>query len=191
MTIEDPRLQLLGDALQEAAAADLARAEETRARPRRAAGARRRRARPKFRIGTRTAVALVAVALAVPAAAIATGVLSSDQKVAASILDGSYAFAGTEPTCTTLHEGLEYECALDRPANGGVPPGSGEFVIKPGGWLGAVEGTVDKTDHVNGGCRSQNAEGTSWVCYLGEESVRQKILMPSALGQYLPSPAGP
>jgi hypothetical protein len=180
MTINDPRLPLLGDALQEAAAIDLARADE-------------RRARPRKRIGTRARVgiALVAAGLALPAAAIATGALSSDQEVAASIPQGAYAFAGTKPTCTTLRQGLEYECVLERAPNGEVPAGSGEFVVKPGAWLGVVEGTVDKTQHVNGGCRSQNAEGTQWTCYLGEESIRQKILEPSALGQYLPSPAGP
>jgi hypothetical protein len=193
MTIDDPRLPLLGDALREAAAADLAASEETRSGPARSGDGRsQRRARPRRRIGTRTAVALVAAALAIPAAAIATGVLSSDQEVAASIPQGNYSFAGTEPTCTTLHEGLEYECVLARSPNGEVPPGSGEFVIKPGAWQGVVEPTVDKTRHVNGGCRSQNPEGTRWLCYLGEESVRQGILAWSrVLGEYLPSPAGP
>jgi len=192
MTIDDPRLPLLGDALREAAAADLARTDETRSGPIRSADGRsRRRIRPSTRIGTRTVVALVAVVLAVPAAAIATGVLSSDQKVAASIPQGTYAFSGIEPTCTTLREGQEYECVLDRPPNGEVPPGSGSFVIRPGQWDGVVEGTVDDTHHVNGGCRSQNAEGTRWLCYLGEESVKHQILASSALGQYLPSPAGP
>jgi hypothetical protein len=192
MTINDPRLPLLGDALREAAVADLARSEERTSGATRFGDARSRRpSRPRFRIGTRTAVALVAAALALPAAAIATGVFSSDQEVAASIPQGTYAFAGTEPTCTTLQEGLAYECVLGQSPNSEVPPGSGEFVIKPGDWNGVVEGTVDKTQHVNGGCRSQNAEGTNWLCYLGQEAVRQEILMPSALGQYLPSPAGP
>ena len=192
MTVTDPRLPLLGDALREAAAADLARSDETRSAPAKPRDRRsRRHARPRFRIGTRTAVALVAAALSLPAAAIATGVFSSDQEVAASIPQGTYAFAGTEPTCTTLQAGAEYECVLSRSPSGEVPPGSGEFVVKPGDWLGVVEGTVDKSRHVNGGCRSQNADGTTWLCYLGMESVRQQILMPSALGQYLPSPAGP
>jgi hypothetical protein len=136
-------------------------------------------------------VALVAAALAVPAAAIATGALNFDQEDAASIPQGTYSFAGTEPTCTTLHEGLAYEWVLGRSPNGEVPPGSGRSVVKPGDWNGVVEGTVDKTGHVNGGCRSQDAEGTHWLCSLGQESVRQEILMPTALGQYLPSPAGP
>jgi hypothetical protein len=190
MTIDDPRLMLLGDALRDAAAADLARTG-ARSGPTRTAASPRRRLRPRSRLGTRTAIALATLALAVPAAAIATGVLDSDQEVAASIPQGTYAFTGTEPTCTTLRDGQEYECVLDRPPNGEVPPGSGNYVIAPGQWDGAVEGTVDDTDHVNGGCRSQNAEGTRWLCYLGEESIKHKILMPSALGDYAPEPAGP
>jgi hypothetical protein len=191
MTIDEPRLALLGDALREAAAADLARTDATPAAPARAAGTRSRRTRPRRRIGTRTAIALAAAALAIPAAAIATGVLSSDQQVANSIPAGTYAFTGTEPTCTTVREGVEYECVLGKVPNGEVPPGSGEYVIEPGDWLGVVEGTVDGSKHVNGGCRSQNAEGTAWTCYLGQESIRQRILMPSALGDYAPEPAGP
>lgn len=195
MTSNDPRLSLLMDALGEAAAADLARTSEMRAAAAPSGEARpRRHIRPRTRIGTRARVglALAAAALAVPAAAIATGVLSSDQEVAASIPQGNYSFAGTEPTCTTLRDGLEYECVLGRSPNGEVPPGSGRFVIEPGAWRGVVEPTVDETGHVNGGCRSQNADGTRWLCYLGEESVRQDILAWSrALGEYLPSPAGP
>jgi hypothetical protein len=57
MTIDDPRLPLLGDALREAAAVDLALNEKTQAGPARSDEARsRRRIRPRFRIGTRTAV---------------------------------------------------------------------------------------------------------------------------------------
>lgn len=193
MKFNDPRLPLLGDALREAAAADLAQAEETPVAPARFGhGRSRRHARPRKRIGTRSAVAFVAAALAVPAAAIAMGVFSSEQQIADSIPAGNFSFAAAEPTCTTVRDGLEYDCVLDQPPNGEVPPGSGRFVIKPGGWLGVVEATVDETERINGGCRSQNAEGTRWLCYLGEESVRQGILAWSrALGEYLPSPAGP
>lgn len=111
------------------------------------------------------------------------GVLSSEQKVADSIA-GTIVLPGTEPTCTTLREGLEYECVVDQ-----AQLINGE--IKPGDWLGVVLGNIDKTtDRVNGGCRSQNAEGTRWLCYIGQESVRQRILMPNALGQHVPA-AGP
>ena len=192
MTVNDPRLPLLGDALREAVAADIAGAEEVRAARTPASETRaRRRTRSRHRIGARTAVAFVAGVLAIPAVAIATGVFSSEQRVAESIPAGSFSFAGTEPTCTTVREGLEYDCVLDRAPTGEVPPGSGRFVIEPGEWRGVVEPTVDKANYVNGGCRSQNAAGTRWLCYLGDESVQQRILMPSALGQHLPSPAGP
>lgn len=193
MTSYDPRLSQLGDALREAAAADIAGAEEVRGARTAAAGARsRRRTRAKHRISIRTAVALIAAALAVPAAAIATGVFTSEQKVAHSIPAGNFSFAGTEPTCTTVREGLEYDCVLDQQPKGEVPPGSGRFVVEPGEWRGVVEPTVDESRHVNGGCRSQNGDGTRWTCYLGQESVRQGILAWSrVLGEYLPEPAGP
>ncbi|HVY95347.1 MAG TPA: hypothetical protein VHA54_00160 [Solirubrobacterales bacterium] len=191
MTTDDPRLLLLGEALRDAAAADLSRTAERAAHTPSSEARTRRRSRPKARIGTRTAAAFLAAALAVPAAAIAVGVFGSEQKVAESIPAGNFSFAGTEPTCTTVREGLEYDCVLDRPPSGEVPPESGRFVIKPGEWLGVVEPTADQTKHVNGGCRSQNAQGTRWLCFLGKESVRQDIMAPAALGEYLPSPAGP
>jgi hypothetical protein len=176
MTIDEQRLSRLGDALREAAAVDLVRGEETRRREARP----RRRSRPRKRVGL--AVAALTVALAVPAAAIATGVLGSNQEVADSI-EGGIALPGAEPTCTTIRPGLEYECVVE--------PGqltNGEQ-IEPGHWLGVVEGSMDKaTMRVNGGCRSQDAEGTHWLCYIGQESVRQRILMPSALGQYMGGP---
>lgn len=55
-------------------------------------------------------------------------------------------------------------------------------------WTGTVEPTVDATGQVNGGCRSENAAGTQWDCYLGEAAVQQQIIAPDLLGQ--PS-AGP
>jgi hypothetical protein len=179
MTIDEPRLRDLGEALREVAAIDIARREETRPREARA----RRRARPRKRVGL--ALAALTVALAVPAAAIATGVFGSNQEVADSI-EGGIALPGAEPTCTTIRPALEYECVVE--------PGrltNGEH-IEAGHWLGVVEGSMDKTTlRVNGGCRSQDTEGTHWLCYIGQESVRQGILMPSALGQYMGPPTGP
>ncbi len=183
MTICDPRLPLLGDALREAAAADLARSGPT---PIDEARSRRHiRPRARFSRRARIATALAVAALAIPAAAIATGVLTSEQEVADSIA-GTITFAGTEPTCTTLREGVEYECVVDHDQ---LINGEG---VKPGHFLGVVLPSIDRnTERTNGGCRSQDAEGTRWTCYLGDESVRQRILMPSALGQYVPTPSGP
>jgi hypothetical protein len=55
-------------------------------------------------------------------------------------------------------------------------------------WTGTVEPTVDATKHVDGGCRSLNAAGTSWECYIGEAAVRQSIIGQGFLGAYAPAP---
>ena len=55
-------------------------------------------------------------------------------------------------------------------------------------WNGTVEPTVDKTKHVNGGCRSLNSAGTTWECYLGQAAVDQQIIGAGFLGEFAPSP---
>jgi hypothetical protein len=55
-------------------------------------------------------------------------------------------------------------------------------------WTGTVEPTVDATKHVDGGCRSLNAKGTSWECYIGEAAVKQSIISQGFLGDYAPAP---
>jgi hypothetical protein len=55
-------------------------------------------------------------------------------------------------------------------------------------WKGTVEPSVDATKHVDGGCRSLNAAGTTWECYIGEAAVKQSIISPGFLGAYAPSP---
>jgi hypothetical protein len=62
----------------------------------------------------------------------------------------------------------------------------GDVHGRAGEWKGYVIGIVDKAGHVSGGCRAESADGTRRRCYLGRESIRQDILGPSALGQYLP-----
>ena len=158
MTDLTPRLTHLGDQLERAARRDL--------RPRRP---RRRR--------RRIAIAAVAALVVVPGAAVAGYELISEGEVASSLPAGTLALAGTEPDCTVVHENVEYRCVLARPPAPEVED-----------WKGTVEPTVDATKHVNGGCRSENAEGTRWRCYVGEEAVRQQIIGPGFLGEYAPSP---
>ena len=55
-------------------------------------------------------------------------------------------------------------------------------------WKGTVEPTVDRTKHVNGGCRSLVSDGTVWQCYLGPEAVRQQIVSDGFLGQQVEGP---
>jgi len=149
-------LDRLGDALEAAASRDLA----TRRRPRRGLIA-----------------AAVAAVVLVPAVAIAGSKLISNGDVANSLPAGTLSLAGTDPTCTTVTDGVEYRCVL---AKAPAPEVSD--------WNGTVEPTVDRTKHVNGGCRSLNSAGTTWECYLGRAAVDQRIIGAGFLGEFAPSP---
>jgi hypothetical protein len=149
-------LDRLGDALEAAAQGNLA----THKRPRRGIIA-----------------AVVAVVVLVPAAAVAGAKLISNDDVAKSLPAGTLSLAGTDPTCTTVNDGVEYRCVL---AKAPAPEVSD--------WKGTVEPTVDQTKHVNGGCRSLNSAGTSWECYLGRAAVDQNIIGAGFLGEFAPSP---
>jgi hypothetical protein len=160
---EPARLDRLGDALQAATTADLHHTHSAR------------RSVKRRRVLGALAVAVVAV----PGAAIAANSLISGDEVARSLPNGTLSLLGTDPTCTTVREGVEFDCTM------AVAP-TGE--LGAGQWKGTVEPSVDDSKHVNGGCRSLNAAGTHWRCYVGEEAVRQRIIGPDFLGQ--PS-AGP
>jgi hypothetical protein len=127
--------------------------------------------------GRRLVVALAVLAVAIPGAAIAVGSLTGPGEVAASMPAGTLALAGTEPTCTVVEDNVEFHCVL---AHAPAPEVSD--------WKGTVEPTVDRTKHVNGGCRSLRSDGTEWECYLGQEAVTQKIIGAGFLGEYAPSP---
>jgi hypothetical protein len=158
MTGLTPDLAALGDSLEQAAAADLAR------------GRRRR-------IRRRIAVGVVALAVAVPGAAVATGKLIGGDEVARSLPAGTLSLAGTSPVCTVVEQDVEYHCVLARPPAPEVSD-----------WNGTVEPTVDATKHVNGGCRSLNSAGTEWECYLGQAAVAQRIVSEGFLGEYSAAP---
>ena len=133
-------LDHLGDALEDAAAADLYRSEVLQPRP------------PQRRWRGHRRLLLVAAALVVvvPGAALAADrLLVDEQDVAASLPAGTLALAGTNPTCTVVRENVEYHCVLEK-----APAPEVED------WKGTVEPSVDATSHVNGGCRSLNSAGT-------------------------------
>jgi hypothetical protein len=121
--------------------------------------------------------AAVAAVVLVPTAAVAGAKLISNDDVAKSLPAGTLSLAGTDPTCTAVKDGVEYKCVL---AKAPAPEVSD--------WNGTVEPTVDKTKHVNGGCRSLNSAGTTWECYLGQTAVDQKIIGAGFLGEFAPSP---
>jgi hypothetical protein len=154
-----PELTGLGDALERAATADLARTP------------------PRRRGRRRVAAAAVALVIAVPGIAFAADQLISNDEVAASMPAGTLALAGTEPTCTVVRQDVEFHCVLSRPPAPEVSD-----------WKGTVEPTVDRTEHVNGGCRSLRSDGLEWQCYVGEAAVEQRIVSAGFLGEYAPSP---
>jgi hypothetical protein len=161
MTETTPELRGIGDALEAAAARDLA------------AGPRRGRRR----VTRRAAIAGVAVAAVLGGGAVAAGLLVTGDSVARSLPAGTFALRGTHPTCTEVRAGVEYRCTLDRAPAPEVSD-----------WKGTVEPTVDDTKHVNGGCRGLNSEGTAWECYLGQEAVVQQIIGAGFLGEFAPAP---
>jgi hypothetical protein len=162
------RLVQLGEALDRAVRADLAAQRQSH-------GQRVRRPRhlPRTR---RLAVGIAATVVLVPAVAVAATQLLSTSQVAASLPQGTLALMGTHPTCTTVTANVEYHCLLAQAPSENGGPAAGD-------WNGTVEPTVDATKHVNGGCRSQNADGTDWECYIGQAAVTQKIIGASFLGQ--------
>lgn len=151
----------LRTALHGAARADLVRSERTR---------RRRR----------VVAVLAAAAIALPGAALAAEALITGDEVASSIPNGTLVLMGTQPRCTTVRANVEFDCTLAHlPQQGDVAAGA---------WKGTVEPTVDAGKRVNGGCRSLNAAGTHWRCYVGEEAVRQQIIGAGFLGESAPAP---
>lgn len=163
MTSLPEPLQHLGDALYAATTADMAGT------------------RPPGRRHRRVVAALAAAVVAVPGAALAANALISASQVAQSLPQGTLALLGTHPTCTTITAGVQVDCTLTTApsANGGPEPGQ---------WLSTGEPTVDASQRVNGGCRSENADGTRWRCYVGEAAVHEQIIGQGFLGQHSSGP---
>jgi len=154
------QLARLGEALEGAAAADLT-------------------SRPTRRRLTSTRLALIVgvLAIAIPSVAIATTALIHGDDVAKSLPAGTLSLAGTNPTCTVVRQDVEYHCVLARAPAPEISD-----------WMGAVEPTVDRTKHVNGGCRSLASDGREWECYIGQAAVEQRIVSAGFLGEYAPTP---
>ena len=159
------RLDDLRGALLAAAAADLARADAARAAaslPRPAARPARRLHFGRARAGL--ALALLLIAVAIPGVVIATGLIGPERAAANGLPSGSTVMTATQPTCTAIREGVEYQCA---------------FAESPR--VGRVVRTVDTSGQVNGGCRSQNAVETLWICYFGTAAVRHQVVAQEVL----------
>ena len=155
-----PRLGAIGDELERATRAEL-----------RNARLRRRRIRRRIAGGA------VALAILVPGAALATSLLSTDE-VERSMPAGTRFLVGTTPHCEVVRDGVEYHCTVEGKLN---DPEIADM-------KGTVEPTVDRTRHVNGGCRSLRSDGSEWQCYIGRAAVDQQIIGAGFLGEYAPSP---
>lgn len=165
------RLDELGDALHAAATEDLARVPSYSASSVRELPNRRRR--------WTVVGAMVGAVIAVPGAALAANALISPGEVARSLPNGTLSLLGTDPVCTSVRDGIEFDCVLAKPPAGEVAPGA---------WKNAAEPSVNDRKRVNGGCRSQNAAGTHWRCYIGDQAVRERIIAPGFLGSPAPTP---
>jgi hypothetical protein len=155
-----PELNRLGDEFERAVAAAIA-------------APRRRRGAPR-----RILIAAALVAVCVPGLAFAAATLIGNDEVAAGLPAGTKMLQGTEPHCTVVRQDVEYQCVLGRlPANPEVADLNG-----------TVEPTVDRTKHVNGGCRSLRSDGRVWECFIGRAAVDEQIIGAGFLGQYAPYP---
>jgi hypothetical protein len=153
-------LRALGNSLELAARRDLASTRRN--------GARRRKL-----------VALaIGIAIAVPGLAYAATALIGTDEVAAGLPGGTRMLQGTEPKCTVVRPDVEYHCVLTK-----LPAEPEVADLK-----GTVEPTVDRTRHVNGGCRSLTSDGRAWQCYIGRAAVDQLIVSADFLGEYMPTP---
>jgi hypothetical protein len=169
----DARLARLGDALHAAATADLAAtapAADRAPTPAPAPARRRRRA---------IVAGVLAGAVAIPGVALAASALLSSEEAARSLPQGTLALAGTDPSCTVVREGVEFDCTLARAPRGELAPGAGK---------GTVEPAVGDDRTVIGGCRSLNANGTHWSCWIGREAVRQRTIGAGFLGTKVEGP---
>jgi hypothetical protein len=157
----NPYLKRLGDTLEQAAADDL---DATRS--------------SKQRFRRRLIVVVAALAIAIPGIAISATYFISNEEVATSMPAGAAWLEGTDPTCTTVEENVEYHCVLARDPSDAISD-----------WLGTVYETVDSTQHVNGGCRSLSRDGREWQCYIGQRAVEEMIISQDFLGEIQTTPA--
>jgi hypothetical protein len=161
MTNLPTELRQLGDAIEQAATAQLTG-----------------RSRARARMPRRLLLAVAVVLVAIPGLAFAASTLISGDVVAAGLPAGTKMLQGTDPRCTVVRQDVEYHCVLGR-----LPADPEVLDLK-----GTVEPTVDATKHVNGGCRSLTSDGRVWRCYIGQAAVAEKIIGPDFLGEHAPSP---
>jgi hypothetical protein len=130
------------------------------------------------RLSRRALVFVVSALVVCGGTAVGAKIALTGSEVQGFLPRGSAIFIGTDPTCTAVRPGVEYDCTLASvPTREQAFDQDGSLDFK--GW---VDGIVDQNNHVAGGCRAMTKDGLHWVCYLGEEAVKQGILDESLLG---------
>lgn len=167
-----PELDHLGDALESAIRLQLAR---TAPAPTPVA-VRRTRGR---RAALVAAACLGTLAAGVGVAA-ASGVWDRED-VAAGLSMSDVELAGSAARCAPVTGTTDtFDCTLLRPEDAKDLPSDDVR-----GWNVVLN---DDEGFVAGGCRSLDADGSSWRCFVGEKSVDEKIIGPDFLGEYAPGP---
>jgi hypothetical protein len=183
MTELSPRLSRLGDVLERAVAADLARQP---------------RAPRRLRSRRLLLLAAALAALVGGGAAIAAGVLKTAEEQERGMLGGHLLFEGSDPSCESLST-TSFRCTLERPPTRmtfyreRTPTGSPTYdaqTFEPVSdvFLGMRMVTVDSDLRVDGACVSTRADGRVWDCFLGQEAVERGLVRPELLGRSMPSP---
>ena len=171
--MSDPtdRLALAGDALVHAWRNDLAGRVD-----------RKRLRRP------RTVVLAIAAILAISGgvAFAASTLLKSPQDEQTGMVEAETLFQGSSPVCVSVSADA-FHCTLDRSPTGET------FYSQDGTqllnvFLGMKQMTVDSTNHIDGGCISDSADGLSWQCYLGAAAVSHDVVNEGLLGMLSPGP---
>jgi hypothetical protein len=134
---------------------------------------------PRKRLPRRRVLLLAATfAVLIPGGGAIAAALLSGHEVSKTVVAGGTIFEGTNPKCTAVVEGVEYLCTIDKPA----------FALVED-FTNVAYQTVDATQHVNGGCRSLDAKGQTWRCWIGQAAVDHKIISQDFLGELQTGPA--
>jgi hypothetical protein len=112
----------------------------------------------------RLALAFLLVAVAIPGVVIGSGLIGPERAVANGLPAGTTTMTAVQPECAAIRAGVEYECA---------------FAAAPR--VGPLIRTVDASGKVDGGCRSQNAIETFWICYFGKAAVNHQVVAQGVL----------
>jgi len=138
-----------------------------------------RRTRRLRSSGAVVATVMGAVVLAGAGAAAAVAFLTPDD-VARGLPAGSVVFAGVTPICETTDEaGDTLTCAVD----------GGLLSSEQSNWTGAIETFNSPDSTIGGACRSQDARGAEWICFVGQKSVDEDLLGPGVLGLHVDGPS--